>query len=41
MAKSSRLTPRMLERMKKGPNMPGWVKIDDSDWMEGIAGIGA
>ncbi|MHA7836652.1 MAG: nuclear transport factor 2 family protein [bacterium] len=41
MAKNGQLTPRMLERMKKGSNMPGWVRIEDFDWMEGIADIEA
>ena len=39
MAKNKQLTPRMLERMKKGSDMPGWVRADDFDWMAGIADI--
>jgi hypothetical protein len=27
--------------MKKGSDMPGWVRIDSFDWMEGIADIEA
>ncbi len=37
MAKNQQLTPKMLERMKKGSNMPGWVKRDAFDWYETIA----
>jgi hypothetical protein len=37
MAKNHQLTPRMQERMKKGSNMPGWVKRDSYDWYEDIA----
>ena len=39
MAKNDQLTPRMRERMQKGANMPGWVKIDEFDWMEGVLDI--
>jgi hypothetical protein len=37
MAKNHQLTPRMQERMKKGSNMPGWVKRDSYDWYADIA----
>ena len=33
MAKNEQLTPRMLERMKKGSKMPGWVRRDSFDWI--------
>ena len=36
MAKNERLTPRMLERMKKGSKMPGWVRRPDFDWYQTI-----
>jgi len=36
MAKNQQLTPKMLERMKKGSNMPGWVKRSEFDWYETI-----
>ena len=39
MAKNNHLTPRMLERMKKGSDMPGWVRAEEFDWMAGIADI--
>lgn len=39
MAKNLQLTPRMLERMKLGSNQPGWVRIEEFDWMEGIRDI--
>ncbi len=32
MAKNQQLTPKMLERMKKGSNMPGWVRREEFDW---------
>jgi len=35
------LTPRIPERMKKGPSMPGWVPLADFDRMEGVADIEA
>jgi hypothetical protein len=38
MAKNGQLTEVMLERMKKGARMPGWVKRADFDWFETIAG---
>jgi hypothetical protein len=37
MAKNGQLTPKMLERMKKGSNMPGWVKRSAFDWFETLA----
>ena len=37
MAKNHQLTPRMQERMKKGSNMPGWVRRDSYDWYADIA----
>ena len=37
MMKNEQLTPRMLERMKKGSNMPGWVKRSETDWYATIA----
>jgi hypothetical protein len=36
MAKNQQLTPKMLERMKKGSNMPGWVKREAYDWYQTI-----
>ncbi len=33
MAKNEQLTPVMLERMKKGSSMPGWVRREDFDWL--------
>jgi hypothetical protein len=32
MAKNQQLTPKMIERLQKGPNMPGWVKRNTFDW---------
>jgi len=37
MAKNGQLTPEMLERMKKGSNMPGWTKRSEFDWYATIA----
>jgi hypothetical protein len=37
MAQNQQLTPKMLERMKKGSRMPGWVKRSEIDWYESIA----
>jgi len=37
MAKNRQLTPKMMERMKKGSNMPGWVKRSEFDWFETLA----
>jgi hypothetical protein len=36
MAKNRQLTPKMLERMKKGSKMPGWIPRRDFDWYETI-----
>jgi hypothetical protein len=36
MAKNQQLTPKMLERMKKGSKMPGWVRRSDFDWYQTI-----
>ena len=37
MAGHGQLTPKMLERMKKGARMPGWVKRSEAlDWYETI-----
>ncbi len=36
MAKNKQLTPGMLERMKKGSNMPGWVRRNSYDWYQDI-----
>jgi hypothetical protein len=36
LAKNRQLTPVMIERMKKGSNMPGWVKRAGFDWYESI-----
>ena len=41
MAKNSQLTPRMIERMKKGSKMPGWTRRSEYDWMAGILNIEA
>ena len=37
MAKNQQLTPKMLERMKKGAKMPGWRPRAGFDWYETIA----
>ena len=37
MLKNGDLTVRMQERMKKGSDMPGWVKRREFDWYETIA----
>jgi hypothetical protein len=37
MAKHGQLTPKMIERMKKGSNMAGWVKRSEFDWYETLA----
>ena len=34
MAKNNQLTETMLDRMKKGSKMPGWVKRSEFDWYE-------
>jgi hypothetical protein len=36
MAKNNQLTPKMVERMKKGSKMPGWVRRGELDWYETI-----
>ncbi len=36
MAKNQQLTPKMLERMRKGSKMPGWIKRSEFDWYETI-----
>jgi hypothetical protein len=41
MAKHGLLTPKMQERMKKGSNMPGWIRRSEYDWYSDIAGIEA
>jgi hypothetical protein len=37
MAKNGQLTPKMIERMKKGSQMPGWKRREDFDWFETLA----
>jgi hypothetical protein len=37
MAKNGHLTEKMLERMKKGSNMPGWTRRTEFDWFETLA----
>jgi len=32
-----KLSPKMQERMKAGPRMPGWVKRSEFDWYATIA----
>jgi ketosteroid isomerase-like protein len=32
MARNQQLSDKMLERMKRGPNMPGWVRRTEFDW---------
>jgi len=32
MAKNEHLTPKMVERMKKGSKMPGWIHRTELDW---------
>ena len=40
MAKNGDLSEPMIERMKKGSRMPGWVKAPaEFDWLEGIKDI--
>ena len=34
MMKNKQLTPKMIERMKKGSNMPGWTRRSEFDWFE-------
>lgn len=38
MAEHGRLAPAMVERMRKGSKMPGWVRRADFDWYETIVG---
>ena len=33
MAKNQQLTPEMLDRVKQGAKMPGWVRREDFDWL--------
>ncbi len=37
MLQNDQLTPKMIERMKKGSKMPGWTRRSDFDWYETIA----
>jgi hypothetical protein len=37
MAKNGQLKPKMIERMKKGSSMPGWVLREEFDWYATIA----
>ena len=37
MAKNGQLTEKMLERMKKGSNMPGWTRVTEFDWFSTLA----
>ena len=37
MMQNDQLTPRMIERMKKGSRMPGWTRRSDFDWYETIS----
>ena len=37
MMKNEQLSPKMVERMKQGSKMPGWVKRGTFDWYETIA----
>ena len=42
MAQNGHLSDRMIERMKKGSNMPGWVKAPaEFDWLSTIKDIEA
>lgn len=36
MAEANQLKPKMVERMKKGSNMPGWIRRSEIDWYETI-----
>jgi hypothetical protein len=38
MAKNQQLKPKMLERMKKGSDMPGWIRRSELDWYDTIEG---
>ena len=37
MSKNGQLTEKMMERMKRGSNMPGWVRRDEFDWLTTLA----
>lgn len=37
LAQNGQLSQPMLERIKKGSRMPGWVRLEDFDWYETIA----
>ncbi|HVN41077.1 MAG TPA: nuclear transport factor 2 family protein [Myxococcota bacterium] len=37
MMKNNQLKPAMIERMKAGPKMPGWVRRSDFDWYATIS----
>ena len=37
MMQNDQLSPMMIERMKAGSKMPGWIKRSDFDWYETIA----
>jgi len=37
MAQNNQLTPKMMERMKKGSSMPGWTRRSEFDWYETLA----
>ena len=37
MAQNGQLSGKMLERMKQGSKMPGWVKREEFDWYETLA----
>ncbi len=37
MASNGDLTPRMIERMKAGSNMPGWTRREEFDWFSTLA----
>ncbi len=37
MLKNEQLKPAMVERMKKGSKMPGWIRRSELDWYETIA----
>lgn len=37
MMQNDQLSPKMVERMKAGSKMPGWIKRSEFDWYETIA----
>ncbi len=41
MMQNGQLKPKMIERMKKGSDMPGWVRRSEFDWLETLAEIEA